>query len=147
MRPALPLLLIACVSCVNHDADVSDEGAVHPGVATVKAFFEQLGDEPVHLLVGDLPSETEMETLNWLRQSTARSTGGEFTGFIVRRLNPLSPNSYALRLHRSKGYPELLARKRYVEVHCLHAVSDPEIHGIIDLDEMKVVSIIADGGA
>ncbi len=147
MKHALPLLFVACLACSNHEAGAPDESAAQLDADTARAFLERVGDEPVRLLGGDLGSEAEIETYNWILRSVARTNGVEFTGFIARRLNPLSQDSYALRLHRSKGYPELVAGKRYVEVHFLHAASGPEIHGIIDVDQMKVVSIIEDGGA
>jgi hypothetical protein len=117
------------------------------GIEIARAFLETVGDEPVHLPVEKLAAEAEIATFNWLRESTAGSSDTEFPGFIIRRLSADSANSYVLRLHRRKGYPELVAGTRYVHVHCLRNVSDPEIHGIIDVDEMKVVSIIEDGGA
>jgi hypothetical protein len=34
-----------------------------------------------------------------------------------------------------------------VEVHALRAVSDPEVHAIVDVGAMKVVVVMSGGGA
>lgn len=148
MRRGLPFLLVACVACIHCGGDDPAPRAASSRVAAARAFLGQLGDEPFLLSGRSLGTQIERETFDWLRESMARSTDGdEILGFVVRRLDPLDSDSYAVRLHRRKGYPQLETGKRYVELHCLRVVSDPEIHGIVDVDAMKVVSILADGGA
>lgn len=146
MSRASLLFFVACLACSGPDA--GDAGAaVGPGPEDARAFFERLGDEPVRLTRGDVGTETELAIYDWIRGSAARSGFPAPTGFVVRSLDPRSTDSYAYRLHLRRGHPELSAGKRYVEVQLLHAASDPEIHGIIDVDEMLLVSINEDGGA
>ena len=64
MRNLLPLLFIACIACENGDGDAQRASAVGQSVGTARAFFEQLGDEPVRLFVGELGSEAEIETFD-----------------------------------------------------------------------------------
>ena len=145
MRYILSLLLFACASCAANDGDVQDPSAAALGVETARTLLASIGNEPMRL--SEVGSEAEIETFGWIRESIAQSTGDECVGFTVTRLNPLSADSYALQLHRREGYSELVTGKRYVEIHCLRAISDPELHGIIEVDEMQIVSLMSDGGA
>jgi hypothetical protein len=117
----------------------------------VSDFFNNLGEEQYIINPDDrILSEGEDHVFRWVTAAIADFTGVPDGGHEIRELRLSktmvgSPSAYELRRHIGQGFNELVAGRFYIQLHAVHAASDPELHGVIDLQGPKLLSFWAEG--
>jgi len=117
----------------------------------VTTFFHNLGEEQ-HIINIDSRrlTEEELHVFRWVIAAVADYSDALGRDYEIReiRLSKTtvgSPAAYKLRRHIGQGFSELAAGQFYIQLHAVHAASDPELHGVIDLQGPKLLSFWAEG--
>lgn len=117
----------------------------------VSTFFNNLGEEQYIINLDDRPlSEEEDRVFRWVIAAISEFTDAPSGDYEIRELRLSkttigSPAAYELKRHTGQGFSELVAGRFYIQLHAVHAASDPELHGVIDLQGPKLLSFWAEG--
>jgi hypothetical protein len=117
----------------------------------VNIFLNNLGEERYIINPDDRTlSEEEDHVFRWVITAISEFTDVPYGDYGIRELHLSkttlgSPTAYELKRHTSQGFRELVAERFYVQLHAVHKASDPELHGVIDLQGPKLLSFWAEG--
>jgi hypothetical protein len=135
------LVLCGCSAKPPTDAHNAKSAAEHQLKA--KNALAAIQNSPV---IVDMKGDSILAT--WL--SAEIKTRGKHFGNIrearLKRVNERD-NTYGMSLHKAHELSPISEGSEYIEIHFIHDVSDPEIHGIVDPTAPKLLSIFEDGGA
>ncbi len=114
----------------------------------VRTFFSDLGEEQYTINPDDQTlGEEQSHVFRWVVAAISQSQHGDYEIQELRlsRTTVGSRSAYELRRHSAQGFSELMPGRSYVQLHVVHAASDPELHGVIDLDGPELLSFWEEG--
>jgi hypothetical protein len=114
----------------------------------VEGFFRELGANPhtINPSSGTL-SRAEKHVYQWIAGviPEAMRTRYEIVEIRLSKATVGSPGAYELTRHIGKDLSKLSPDQPYIQLHVVHRRSDPELHGVIDLNPVELLSFWADG--
>lgn len=117
-------------------------------VEIVRKFFKDLGDGRYTISRGEPGlNEPDAHVLRWVLEAIPPA---EIRRCDIQALNfskaiAGAASAYELKRHAAKGFSPLLPGRTYIQLHAVHAASDPEFHGVIDGNEPKLLSFWGEG--
>jgi len=148
------LTLIGCDAPANPSTATSPSSHARTNENTevdlevVRNFFCDLGATEYTISRDDIGSDKRLRhVFHWVRDAIPSSHIGDHE-IKELRLSPATTSSesaYELKIHQARGFGELLPGRVYVQLHAVHAASDPEFHGVIDGDKPLLLSFWGDG--
>ena len=117
----------------------------------VRNFFNELSEERYIINPHNRTlSEEEDHVFRWVVAAISEFTKEGYEDYEIRELRLSkttvgSPSAYELTRHTAQGFSQLISGQPYIQLHVVHATSDPELHGVIDLEGPKLLSFWAEG--
>ena len=117
----------------------------------VRNFFNDLGEERHPIKPDDRAlSEEEDHVFRWVIGAISEFTEVPAGDLGIRELRlskttPGSPAAYELVRHAGQGFSELVPGRFHVQLHAVHGASDPELHGVIDVQGPRLISFWEEG--
>lgn len=146
---ALVWIIFSLLAGCSQPRPIETTSAVN--VEIVEAFFNNLDEEryiinPQHRTL----SEAEDHVFRWVVSAISEFTEAPPGDYEIRELRLSkttvgSPSAYELTRHTTQGFSQLVPGRPYIQLHTVHAASDPELHGVIDLEDLKLLSFWAEG--
>ncbi len=115
----------------------------------VRMFFDGLGEEQYRINPNDRNTfgEKQSHVFRWVVAAVSEAEHGDYEIQELRlsKTRVGSRSAYELTRHRAQGFSELMPGRSYVQLHIVHTASDPELHGVIDVDGPKLLSFWEEG--
>jgi len=145
-------LLAGCSYPLNRSSPTparSTETINTVNLETVRAFFQDLNEKPYTINPGERTlTEEENHVFQWVIAAISEAPhrrNYEIRELRLSKTTPGSESAYTLTRHTAQGFPELIPGRSYIQLHAVHMASDPELHGVIDLQGPTLLSFWADG--
>ncbi|MHC4513107.1 MAG: hypothetical protein ACYTGW_09080 [Planctomycetota bacterium] len=113
----------------------------------VEGFLRELGTERHSIKPGSgTLSAAEKHLFRWVAGAIPEPMAHHgMVEIRVSRATVGSPGAYEIMRHLGQGFAKLSPARSYIQLHVVHSRSDPELHGIIDLDPIRLLSFWKDG--
>lgn len=142
-------VLLTLASCNQSAQKISPiETANEIDLEMVSMFFNNL-DQEQYIINPHNRTLTEVEdhVFRWVSAATSEDVheGYEIRELRLSKTTVGSPRAYELMRHTAQGFTRLEPGRFYIQLHIVHAASDPELHGVIDAQGPKLLSFWAEG--
>ena len=117
----------------------------------VSTFFNNLGEERYIINPNDRPlTPEEVHVFRWTITAISEFMEGPDANYDIHELRLSktmvgSPGAYELTRHTSQGFSKLRVGQFYIQLHAVHIASDPELHGVIDMQGPTLISFWEEG--